>query len=174
MLRPHSRSGSGGRSRQWLGVAAAVAFLAASAPAQAAPFAYVINVGADTVSQYDAGRAGYWRRCVPPSVAAGDLPEGVAVSPDGRSVYVVNLSSDTVSQYDVGPGGTLSPKSPPTVAAGVRPIGVAVSPEGDSVYVTNGSTSAPTDLPIRRRRGRDALPRARPRWPQPTRRGWRA
>ena len=50
-------------------------------------------------------------------MAAGDVPVGVAVSPDGQSVYVAN-GGDNVSQYDVGAGGALAAKSPATVAAG--------------------------------------------------------
>jgi lactonase family protein with 7-bladed beta-propeller len=138
----HSRSGSGGRRRLWLGVAAAVALLVSAPPAQADPFAYVTNFGANTVSQYGVGPSGLLSPLSPPTVAAGGSAEGVAVSPDGQSVYVANQGSDSVSQYDVGPGGKLAPKSPAAVAAGDFPIGVAVGPDGQSLYVTNqGSDS---------------------------------
>ena len=90
-----------------------------------------------SVSQYDVGAGGLLAPLVPPTVAAGASPQGVAVSPDGGSVYVTNTGSDSVSQYDVGAGGALQPKSPPMVTAGTSPIGVAVSPDGKSVYVTN-------------------------------------
>ena len=61
----------------------------------------------------------------PPTVAAGNGPEGVAVSPDGGSVYVTNIDSDNVSQYDVGPGWRAPaprarPRWPP---AGQAPLG---------------------------------------------------
>jgi len=76
-------------------------------------------------------------------VAAGDVPIGVAVSPDGRSVYVANEGTGEpgedipgVSQYDVGAGGKLSPKNPATLAVGLgHPRAVAVSPNGESVYL---------------------------------------
>ena len=92
-------------------------------------------------------------------MAAGAGPGGVAVSPDGGSVYVANPTSDNVCrQYDVGAGGALSPKSPATVAAGAILRGVAVSPDG-GVYVTNRPDFAAGDrLPVRRWRGRGALP----------------
>ena len=69
----------------------------------------------------------------PPTVGAGDNPNGVAVSSDGTSVYVTTAGDPPaipgyVSQYDVGPGGTLTPKSTPTVTAGFNPVRVAVSP----------------------------------------------
>ena len=94
----------------------------------------------DSVSQYDVGAGGALSPKSPATVAAGGLPYGVAVSPDGESVYVTNAEQrHSVSQYDVGAGGALSPKSPATVAAGRSPSGVAVSPDGESVYVANVS-----------------------------------
>jgi DNA-binding beta-propeller fold protein YncE len=136
LFRLHSRTGGGGRRRLWLGVATVVALLAAAAPAQAAPFAYVTNAG-DGVSQYDVGAGGLLAPLSPATVAAHREPLGVAVSPDGRSVYVTNDMSDNISQYDVGPGGALTPKTPATVTAGDRPSRVAISPDGRSVYVTD-------------------------------------
>jgi DNA-binding beta-propeller fold protein YncE len=140
MFRVQSRGGSGGTRRLWLGVAAAVAFLGAAAPAQAAPFVYVTDRGGDesvfdvgAVSQFDVGAGGLLAPLSPPSVASDGGASSVAVSPDGQSVYVTNPSS--VSQYDVGPGGALTPKSPATVGGGG--LALAVSPDGQSVYVTN-------------------------------------
>src|SRR2546422_912784 len=73
----------------------------------------------------------------PPGVPAGIVPQGAAVSPDGKSVYVTGNSGPPggvgeVFQYDVGADGTLSPKNPPAVAVGAAgrvPTGVAVSPD---------------------------------------------
>ena len=48
----------------------------------------------------------------PATVPAGDLPLGVAVSPNGESVYVTNQIGDDVSQYDVGAGGRLVAEEP--------------------------------------------------------------
>jgi DNA-binding beta-propeller fold protein YncE len=139
MFRLHSRDGSGGRRHLWLGLATAVAFLVAAAPAQATPFVYVTNGGSDDISQYNVGAGGLLAPLIPPTVAATDPGGGVVVSPDGKSVYVTAGfgNSGSVLQYDVGPGGTLSPKSPATVGAGDLPTGVAVSPNGKSVYVAN-------------------------------------
>ena len=108
---------------------------------------YVANVltnGAGGVSQYDIGAGGALSAKLPATVAGGDGPNAIAVSPDGKSVYVANAQTNGaggVSQYDVGAGGALTPKSPATVAGGNRPFGIAVSPDGKSVYVTNFLTN---------------------------------
>jgi DNA-binding beta-propeller fold protein YncE len=106
---------------------------------------YVADVGDSPdqlgdVLQFDVGPGGLLAFKTPSSVPADDRPDGVAISPDGKSVYVTNnflFVGGLVSQYDVGAGGALSPKSPATVAAGNRASGVAVSSDGKSVYVTN-------------------------------------
>jgi DNA-binding beta-propeller fold protein YncE len=91
----------------------------------------------DNVSQFTIGVDGGLSPKSPPSVAAGDYPFDVAVSPDGKSVYVASMLSSRVFQYDVGQGGKLSPKSPATVFADSA-VAVAVSPDGKSVYVVSG------------------------------------
>ena len=73
--------------------------------AQAAPVVYVTNQVSDNVSQFDVGPGGALSPKSPATVPAGDVPFGVAVSPDGGSVYVTNSGSDAVSQFDVGRAG---------------------------------------------------------------------
>jgi DNA-binding beta-propeller fold protein YncE len=133
-----------------LALAGVLALTLAAASAYGAPFAYVTgrsDVGNDAVSQYDIGLGGLLAPLSPPTVTAGQAPQGVAVSPDGRSVYVANASfgppfgQGNISQYDVRADGTLKPKHPPTVFVGGGtpdggPTGIAVSPDGKSVYVT--------------------------------------
>jgi len=92
----------------------------------------------DSVSQYNIGATGKLSPKSPPTVAAGDSPLGLAVSPDGKSVYVADEASNGVSQYDVGPGGKLSPKSPAIGATVDEAVAVAVSTDGKSVYVVSG------------------------------------
>jgi hypothetical protein len=54
---------------------------------QAAPFVYVTNAGGNDLSQYDVRAGGLLSPLSPPTVAAGDRPGGVAVSPmEGRSM----------------------------------------------------------------------------------------
>ena len=137
MLRLHSRYRSGRRNHPFLGAATAAAFLAAAAPAHAAPFAYVTNEDGASVSQYNTGTGGLLAPLVPPTVAAGPGPRELTVSPDGASLYVTNRDGNSVFQYDVRPGGRLSPKSPATIGTDELPFGVDVSPDGRSAYVAN-------------------------------------
>ncbi|THI91164.1 MAG: lactonase family protein [Nitrospira sp. CG24A] len=102
-------------------------------------FAYVTNIGSDTVSQYVVDSVtgqlrpnGY--------VSTGDHPSTVTVDPSGRTAYVANFRSHTVSQYSVGSTGTLTPLSPPTVSAGTGPLLVTVDPSGRTAYVANADS----------------------------------
>ena len=144
MLRLHSRDGRAGTRRLGLGLATATVLLAVAAPAaKAAPFVYVTKSG-NEVAQYDIGAGGLLAPLSPFTVAAGESPNSVAVSPDGNSVYVGNLGSQlddvapSVSQYDLAPDGTLSPKSPASVPINCEAVHVAVSPDGKSLYAANG------------------------------------
>lgn len=132
------RRSIGGRAHWPLAAAGLFVLLACAGSAQAAPYAYVANIdgeGPSNVSQFNVGAGGLLAPLSPPTVGAGSGPDGVALSPDGKSVYVTNLNDNTISQYDVGAGGALSPKSPPTVGADDGPEGLAVSPNGKNVYV---------------------------------------
>jgi YVTN family beta-propeller protein len=69
--------------------------------------------------------------------------EGIAISPDGKSLYVTQplTPSGSVAQFDIDPAGALSPKTPAAVdSGGAVPTGIAVAPDGKSVYVTNSSS----------------------------------
>jgi DNA-binding beta-propeller fold protein YncE len=105
--------------------------------------AYVANYntnGAGGISQYDIGAGGELTAKATPTVAGGNGPFPIAISPDGKSVYVANFNTNGaggISEYDVGAGDVLTPKGSPTVAAGNTPAAVAISPDGKSVYVAN-------------------------------------
>src|SRR5256714_3042202 len=119
------------------------AVLLLPATAHALGSAYVANDGSANVSQYAIATAGELSALSPATVAAGSVPVGVAVTPDGKSAYVTNAGSASVSQYDVDAlTGALSPKTPATVAAGSPPAGVAVTPDGKSAYVTNFTSTS--------------------------------
>jgi YVTN family beta-propeller protein len=88
---------------------------------------YVTNQGDNSVSVIDTRM-----QSVIATVAVGQAPFGVAVSPDGRRVYVANFTSNSVSVID---GSTLRVTA--TIAVGAGPIGVAVTPDGRLAFVTN-------------------------------------
>ncbi|MGO8907033.1 MAG: lactonase family protein, partial [Solirubrobacteraceae bacterium] len=77
----------------------------------------------------------------PASVAAGENPDGVVISGDGKSVYVNNRFGDSVSQYSRNAEtGKLTPLSPATVPAGVEVHGIAISPDNKTVYAANAQS----------------------------------
>jgi 6-phosphogluconolactonase (cycloisomerase 2 family) len=120
------------------GAAAVVAGFAllSAGPAAASPFAYVVDAGGNSVSQYDA-TSGALAPLSPATVGGGFNPHGVAVSPDGRSVYVGESASGAVAQYSIGADGTLTAKTPATVASPGFPAAIAVSADGNNVYAAN-------------------------------------
>ena len=105
----------------------ALAVGASSAAAVVATRAYVTNSFHDTVSVVDTAT-----NTVVATVAVGDNPTGVAVSPHGSRVYVTNATDDTVSVIDTASNTVVA-----TVAVGDNPTAVAVHPNGTRVYVSN-------------------------------------
>ena len=92
-------------------------------PAEAAPFLYVTNFSDNTVSVIDTAT-----NTVVATVAVGNGPEGVAVTPDGTKVYVANASSANVSVIKTATNTVVK-----TVPVGSEPGAgaVAVTPDGD-------------------------------------------
>ncbi|AEV71714.1 YVTN family beta-propeller repeat protein [Mycolicibacterium rhodesiae NBB3] len=68
------------------------------------------------------------------TIAVGDAPAGVAVSPDSATVYVTNSGNDTVSVIDAATNTVTA-----TIDVGDTPFGLAVSPDGAAVYVSNSA-----------------------------------
>ncbi|MCK6555109.1 right-handed parallel beta-helix repeat-containing protein [Candidatus Binatia bacterium] len=106
----------------WAFVAVAVA-----TPVQAAPRVYVANLGAATVSAIDAGT-----NTVTATIPVGTDPDGIAATPDGRTVFVSNFVSDDVSRIDTASDTVIG-----TIPVGTGPVGIAVSPDGTRLYVAN-------------------------------------
>ena len=100
-------------------------------------YAYVVNNGSDTVSQYAIDASGTLSPLSVATVATGHLPESVTVDPTRKYVYVTNLSDNTVSQYVIQGDGSLAPNTPATVAAGHGPWALVASATGGWVYVVN-------------------------------------
>ena len=122
----------------WRCVSAAVVLLSlAFQPtpnvAFAAPFAYVTNAGAGTVSVVDAATNLVSISGIP----VGSLPEQVAAKPDGTLVYVTNTGSGTVSVITTATNTVLT-----TIPVGSAPSGLAVTPNGSHVYVANSGSNS--------------------------------
>jgi YVTN family beta-propeller protein len=66
------------------------------------------------------------------SIAVGDHPWGIAITPDGHSAFVANIGSDDVTPIDLTAGTAL-----PNIDVGNEPKGVAITPDGTTAYVTN-------------------------------------
>jgi 6-phosphogluconolactonase (cycloisomerase 2 family) len=105
-----------------------------------AQFAYVVNNGDDTVSQFSIdGATGLLVPQTVASVKTGNSPQSVTVDPSHHYVYITNLTDNTISQYVIQSDGTLAPNTPATVATGLGPWAVTLSPSGNWAYVVNST-----------------------------------
>ena len=75
------------------------------------------------------------------SIAVGDEPEGVALSPDERFLYVTVEGENKVAVIDVASRRVIA-----RVAVGLRPRSVAFSPDGTRAYVTDELQGAVTEM----------------------------
>jgi 6-phosphogluconolactonase (cycloisomerase 2 family) len=105
---------------------------------------YITTVSGKDVVAFDVGSDGKLTQKDPTNGGIAPTgtgrPQGIALSPDGKTIYVANHRGPTlfgsVSLYDVAADGSIAAK-PPDVDAGKGAWGLAVSPDGKSVYVTN-------------------------------------
>lgn len=74
-------------------------------------------------------------------VPVGREPNGVAVSPDCRSIYVANTVDGTVTVLAFNPD-TQAVAVTTTIPVGTEPYGVAITPNGKKVYVTNARSNS--------------------------------
>lgn len=102
-------------------------------------YAYVVNNGGNTVSQYAIDASGILSPLSVATIATGNSPQSVTVHPSNKYVYVTNLADNTVSQYTIQSDGTLARGTPATVATGHGPWALAVSPSGTWAYVVNSA-----------------------------------
>lgn len=100
-------------------------------------YAYVVNNGSDSVSQYSIDTSGMLIPLSVPTVATGHSPQAVTVDRTRKYVYVPSLTDNAVSQYVIQSDGSLAPNTPATVAAGRGSWAVAASPTGNWIYVLN-------------------------------------
>jgi DNA-binding beta-propeller fold protein YncE len=96
------------------------------------------------ILQYDIGTQGKLSPKFPSGVTTGQVPRGLALSPDGRSAYLAatfcggSTCADTADQYRIGTGGRLTPVDTEIdtgrkYCSGSQSV---VSPNGASVYIT--------------------------------------
>jgi YVTN family beta-propeller protein len=108
---------------------------AVPARARCRPTAFVTNGVSGTVSTIG-------------DIAVGSSPQGVAVTPDGKTVFVVNGVSDSVSTIDV----KTRRKNPTDIGVGDRPDAVAVTPDGKTAFVTNRLNNTVSTIDVKTRR----------------------
>ena len=71
------------------------------------------------------------------STPVGNLPTGIAVSPDGLQVAVSNQGSNSVTRYDTVAHAVLG-----TSPVDLTPAGVAFTPDGANIYVANRASNS--------------------------------
>ena len=92
---------------------------------------------ASYITEYSVSANGVLAPLTTPSIASGEQPNNIVVSPSGNYVYAVNNSDGSVSQYSIGAGGQLAPLSPATVTASPGSESIAFNPAGTYAYVAN-------------------------------------
>jgi DNA-binding beta-propeller fold protein YncE len=117
---------------------------AAVAIAPDARTAYVVDSGADELSQVDiatgqAYAAARW-------IGVGSEPDAIAITPDGRSAYVVNGGSTTVTQVTLRSGGTTTIQVP--AAGGAHLDGIAIPSDGVDAFVTDAANNTVTPITL--------------------------
>jgi YVTN family beta-propeller protein len=88
---------------------------------------YVTNFSHDTVTAIDT-----LTNTVIDTITVGQMPWGIAITPDGKRAYVANTSG-TISVIDTGRNTVID-----TITDADSPLGVAITPDGTRAYVSNG------------------------------------
>jgi YVTN family beta-propeller protein len=101
-------------------------------PAAAQPYAYVANLGSDDISVIDTQTD-----TVVATLAAGQDPDGAAVSADGSRVYIANFASDDLTVVDTATRTVVA-----TIPVGAGPVGVALTSDGTRAFVANRAASS--------------------------------
>jgi 6-phosphogluconolactonase (cycloisomerase 2 family) len=112
----------------------------------AGAYAYVVNQGDNSVTQFSIAPADGSLTAVS-TTATGISPSSVALDPKGPYLYVTNKTDNTVWQYSIGAGGLTALSAGP-VATGNAPSSVVVDPTGAYVYVTNSADNTVSQYTI--------------------------
>jgi len=76
------------------------------------------------------------------TIAVGDAPRRVTISPDGTAAYVVNFGGDSVSVLDIDSSSATYNTVIATIAVGADPLVSGATPDGTRLYVTNSGGSS--------------------------------
>ncbi len=100
-------------------------------------FAYAVNRGQGTISQYEIQGDGTLRAMSPATASAGSNPNAIAVTADSKFAYVLNGGDNTIGEYAIASNGTLSPLSTPTISVASDGDSLVVTPNGRFLYATS-------------------------------------
>jgi YVTN family beta-propeller protein len=98
--------------------------------ALAAPKAYVLNYGTNSVAAIDTQT----NQFVGPEIPVGSSPYSIAITPDGKKAYVGNDSSESLNVIDLQTG-----QASPALELGTNLYVVAISPDGKTAYMTTSA-----------------------------------
>ena len=120
-----------------VGVLVGVGLGVCAAPAWAATShtAYVVNVGG-TVTPIDTST-----NTAGTPIVVGSGPEGVAITPDGKTAYVANMGLGSVTPIDTSTNTAGTP-----IAVGSGPDAIAITPDGKTAYVANFNADSVTPI----------------------------
>ncbi|QVK21769.1 YncE family protein [Mycoplasmatota bacterium] len=88
---------------------------------------YVTNSSDDTVSVIQISD-----NSVVDTIAVGNVPNGIVITPNGEIVYVTNIIDDNISVIQTSDNTVVD-----TITVGNSPHNVAITPDGKYIYVTN-------------------------------------
>ncbi len=112
----------------------AFSLVAASfAPSASARLAYVLNAEANNLSLIDTAT----NLVVGSPVAAGVIPQGIAIAPDGKFAYLSHTGTNVVTRFDTQTNQSVGSPIP----VGEAPLGIAFTPDGRFAYVANVNSS---------------------------------
>ncbi|MEC5189280.1 beta-propeller fold lactonase family protein [Geobacillus thermodenitrificans] len=93
-------------------------------------FAYVTNAADNTVSVIDTST-----NTVIETISVGNMPDRIAITPDGTRAYVGNVLSNTISVIDTSTNTVIA-----TIPV-ASPHDIDLTPDGTHAYVTNTTTN---------------------------------
>jgi YVTN family beta-propeller protein len=122
-----------------LGASSLTALAGGAAMAAAAPgTAYVTNEGSGSVTPIEVATNEPGAE-----IQVGSGPEGIAITPDGKTAYVANVKSFSVTPIELATN-----KAGNAIKVGGAPEGIAITPDGKTAYVTNAGSGTVTPIEL--------------------------